>query len=92
MTWAEARTHVGTDSHFDLDNVFRRVAAQCEDAAAVLLPDPGLIQRRVERMPEKRAPIARQVFRSVGLRVLNLGGVERRTIWRFADPAWQPVG
>ena len=52
LTWAEARTHVGTDSHFDLDNVFRRVAAQCEDAAAVLLPDPALIQRRVERLPE----------------------------------------
>ncbi len=52
LTWAEARSHVGTDSHFDLDNVFRRVAAQCEDAAGVLLPDPALIQRRVERMPE----------------------------------------
>ena len=52
LTWAEARGHVGTDSHFDLDNVFRRVAAQCEDAAEVLLPDPALIQKRVERMPE----------------------------------------
>ena len=52
LTWAEARSHVGTDSHFDLDNVFRRVAAQCEDAAETLLPDPALIQRRVERMPE----------------------------------------
>ena len=52
LTWAEARGHVGTDSHFDLDNVFRRVAAQCEDAAEVLLPDPALVQKRVERMPE----------------------------------------
>ena len=52
LTWAEARGHVGTDSHFDLDNVFRRVAAQCEDAAEVLLPDATLIQKRVERMPE----------------------------------------
>ena len=52
LTWAEARSHVGTDSHFDLDNVFRRVAAQCEDAAEVLLPDPAMIQRRVERLPD----------------------------------------
>ena len=52
LTWAEARSHVGTDSHFDLDNVFRRVAAQCEDAAGVLLPDAALIERRVDRMPE----------------------------------------
>ena len=52
LTWAEAREYVGTDSHFDLDNVFRQVAAQCEDAAAVLLPDAGLVQRRVERKPE----------------------------------------
>ena len=52
LTWAEAREHVGTDSHFDLDNVFRQVAARCEDAAAVLLPDADLVQRRVERKPE----------------------------------------
>ncbi len=52
LTWAEAREHVGTDSHFDLDNVFVQVASQCEDAAATLLPDAGLIQRRVERKPE----------------------------------------
>ena len=52
LTWAEARTHVGTDSHFDLDNVFQQVAVQCEDAAAVLLPDVELIQKRVERRPE----------------------------------------
>ena len=52
MTWAEARVHVGTDSHFDLDNVFQQVAVQCEDAAAVLLPDVELIQNRVERKPE----------------------------------------
>ena len=51
LTWAEAREHVGTDSHFDLDNVFQQVAAQCEDAAGVLLPDAGLVQRRVERKP-----------------------------------------
>ncbi len=52
LTWAEAREHVGTDSHFDLDNVFRQVAAQCEDAAGVLLPDAALVQRRVERKVE----------------------------------------
>ena len=52
LTWAEAREHVGTDSHFDLDNVFHQVAVQCEDAAGVLLPDTGLIQRRIERKPE----------------------------------------
>lgn len=52
LTWAEARVHVGTDSHFDLDNVFQQVAVQCEDAAGVLLPDVELIQKRVERKPE----------------------------------------
>ena len=52
LTWAEARAHVGTDSHFDLDNVFRQVAAQCEDSAGVLLPDAELVQRRVERRQE----------------------------------------
>ena len=52
LTWAEAREHVGTDSHFDLDNVFHQVAVQCEDAASVLLPDTALIQRRIERKPE----------------------------------------
>lgn len=51
LTWAEAREHVGTDSHFDLDNVFQQVAVQCEDAANVLLPDTELIQRRIERKP-----------------------------------------
>jgi hypothetical protein len=51
LTWGEAREYVGTDSHFDLDNVFRQVAAQCEDAASVLLPDAGLVQRRIERKP-----------------------------------------
>ena len=57
LTWAEARTHVGTDSHFDLENVFSQVAAQCEDAAGVLLPDADMVQRRVERKPgsERRA-------------------------------------
>ncbi len=54
LTWAEAREYVGTDSRFDLDNVFRRVAAQCEDAASVLLPDEGLVQRRIERKPESQ--------------------------------------
>lgn len=54
LTWAEARDHVGTDSHFDLDNVFRQVAAQCEDAADVLLPDAGLIRRQIERKPENK--------------------------------------
>ena len=54
LTWAEAREYVGTDSHFDLDNVFRQVAAQCEDAAEVLLPDMGLVQRRIERKAESQ--------------------------------------
>jgi hypothetical protein len=47
LTWAEAREYVGTDSHFDLENVFRQVAAQGEDAASVLLPDARLLQKRV---------------------------------------------
>ena len=54
LTWAEARDHVGTDSHFDLDNVFRQVAAQCEDAAGVLLPDAGLVRKQIERKPESK--------------------------------------
>lgn len=52
LTWAEAREYVGTDSHFDLDNVFRQVAAQCEDAAGALLPDAGLVKRQIERKPQ----------------------------------------
>ena len=32
--------------------MFQQVAVQCEDAASVLLPDTGLIQRRIERKPE----------------------------------------
>lgn len=56
ISLAEARGHVGTDSRLDLDYFINQVWAQWEDDAALIVPDQGLIQQRLERSTE---PVAK---------------------------------
>lgn len=50
LPWAEAMAGLPTASRFELEGWTNKVRAQCEDAAKILLPDPGLLKRRVERV------------------------------------------
>jgi hypothetical protein len=50
LPWAEAMGELPTASRFELEGWTNKVRAQCEDAARILLPDPGLLKKRVERV------------------------------------------
>ena len=50
LPWAEAMGDLPSASRFELEGWTNKVRAQCEDAARILLPDPGLLKKRVERV------------------------------------------
>lgn len=50
LPWAEAMAGLPTASRFELEAWTNKVRAQCEDAASILLPDPDLLKKRVERV------------------------------------------
>lgn len=50
LPWAEATRELPTASRFELEGWTNKVRVQCEDAARILLPDPGLLKKRVERV------------------------------------------
>jgi hypothetical protein len=49
LPWAEAAPKLGTASRFELEAWTNKVRAQCEEAMRILVPDPELVTRRVER-------------------------------------------
>jgi len=50
LPWADAMAGLPTASRFELEAWTNKVRAQCEDASRILLPDPGLLKKRVERV------------------------------------------
>ncbi|GAA5484009.1 hypothetical protein [Haloferula sargassicola] len=49
LPWAEAAPALATASRFELEAWTNKVRAQCEEVMRILVPDPDLVKRRVER-------------------------------------------
>lgn len=50
LPWAEAMGELPSASRFELEGWTNKVRVQCEDVARILLPDPDLLKKRVERV------------------------------------------
>lgn len=50
LPWTKATAALPTASRFELEAWTNKVRAQCEDAVGILLPDPALLKKRVERV------------------------------------------